>query len=143
VPEKVIVRHNMRYETEFQIPDPEHPESGEFLSIAHIHALTPYGMMLASAGTCTTILLHSYAQNHSMALDEVEIALEYRRDFDRDCEDCEVTDRYEEQITQEIRLTGELDRKERRKLFAIAHQCPIEKILKNGIHIQSDLVEAS
>jgi uncharacterized OsmC-like protein len=141
VPEKAIVRQNSQYETEFQIPDPEDPESGEYVSIAHLHALTPFGMMLVSVGTCTTILLHSYAQNHGIPLDEVQIDLEYSRDFHPGSEEAS-REGYDEQISQQIHLYGDLDRETRHKLFAISHHCSIEKILENGIDIESSLAEA-
>jgi uncharacterized OsmC-like protein len=142
LPERVIVRQNSRYEAEFQIPDPQDPESGELVSIAHLHALTPFGMMLVSVGTCTTILLHSYAQNHGVPLDEVQIDLQYSRDFDPGCEDCDPGERYNEQIAMQIQLFGDVDRETRQKLFGISHQCSIEKILQNGIDIESSLVES-
>jgi uncharacterized OsmC-like protein len=143
LPERVIVRQNSKYVAEFQIPDPQHPESGELVSIGHLHALTPFGMMLASVGTCTTILLHSYAQNHGVPLDEVAIDLGYSRDFDPGCEDCDPGERYNEQITLQIQLFGDLRRETRQKLFAISHQCSIERILEKGIDIRSTLVDAS
>ena len=146
--ERVIVRQNSRFETEFRAaPEEEHvhdthmAQESEPRTVMHIHELTPYGMLLASLGGCTAIILHTYAQNHGMALDEVELDLTYDRVFAQDCIDCEEIDRYTEQITQDLILRGDLDEKERAKLFRIAHQCPIDRMLQDGIKIESKLVE--
>jgi uncharacterized OsmC-like protein len=139
--ERLVIRQNRRYQTEFLIPDPENPKSDEFQPIAHLHALTPYGMLLASVGGCTAVLLNSYAENHHVPLEEVEVRLEYRRDFNEDCENCERIERYEERIEEEILLFGDLDQGQRQKLFAISHQCSIHKILESGIEIHPELVE--
>ncbi len=56
---------------------------------------------------------------------------------------CENIDRYEEHIEEQIAFHGELDADTREKLFKIAHQCPIMKMLDTGIEIRSELLETS
>ena len=141
--EKVIVRQNNRFETEFLAIDPHHPDADEFQSIAHLHALTPYGMLLASLGACSAIVLHTYAQNHAVDLQSVELRLAYDRVFQEDCETCTEIDQYEEQIDKEIELVGDISPADRQKLLRIAHQCPIHKMLMNGIKIESRLAPTS
>ena len=146
--ERVVVRQNSRFETEFRAaPEEEHGHHAhdhgvepEPQPVMHIHELTPYGMLLASLGGCTAIILNTYAQNHGVALEEVELHLEYERLFARDCIDCEEIDEYTEQITQNLILRGELSEKDRNKLYQIAHQCPIDRMLQGGIKIESNLV---
>jgi len=137
--EKVIVRQNNRFETEFLAIDPHHPDADQFQPVAHLHALTPYGMLLTSLGACTAIVLHTYAQHHDVDLQEVELRLAYDRVFKEDCETCTEIDQYEEQIQEEIELVGEISPADRQKLLRIAHQCPIYKMFANGIKIESRL----
>jgi len=111
--ENVIVRQDSNYETEILGPDPHDPESQKLHSVRIIYDLTPYGMLLASLGSCTAVLLNSYAQNHGLDLQGVELRLRYERNFKNDCENCEGIDRYEEQFHEEISLTGNLTGKER------------------------------
>ena len=139
--ENVIVRQNRRFETHVLAADPEEVTASP-QAVTHLHALTPYGMMLAGLGTCTALVVHTYAQHHGVALDDVEIRLEYRRKFREDCENCESIDRYTEQITEEIQFTGDLSDAEREKLFRIAHQCPIYKMYRSGIDVASILAPA-
>jgi putative redox protein len=139
--EKVIVRQNAQFETEFLIPDPQEPESDEWIQVAHIHALTPYGMLLASLGACTAIVLNSYAENHEVDLEQVELSLSYARVFDEDCEDCDELERFRETILQEITLEGDLTEKERKKLYHISQHCPVEKMMIKGVPVSSRLVD--
>jgi uncharacterized OsmC-like protein len=136
--ERVIVRQNNRFETEFLSIDPHRPESEEFKSIEYIHQLTPHGLLLASLGGCTAILLHTYAQNHGLNLREVELRLTYNEAFK---ENSEELDRYLEQIEEEIILPSELDESERNKLFLIAKQCSIHGMIEDGIHVDSRLMQ--
>lgn len=139
--ERLILRQNNKFETEFLSTDPHRPDSPEFQPRAYVHELTPYGMFLAGLAGCTSVILHTYAQNHGLDLREVELRLTYERVFDEDCETCEEIDQYTEQIEEEILLVGELDESERDKLFLVSKQCPIHRIVEDGIEVHSKLVK--
>jgi putative redox protein len=139
--EEVIVRQNDKFETEILALDPHDPDGTEFRSVEHMHQLTPYGMLLASLGSCTAIVMHTYAQYHDVDLHEVELHLQYDRIFAEDCEDCEHIHEYKEQIEEGITVLGDLTPEERKRLFAVSKHCPIHKILAHGIEVQSHLVE--
>jgi putative redox protein len=139
--ERLILRQNDRFETEFLSTDPHQPESKEFEPAKSIHELTPYGLFLAGLAGCTSIILHTYAQNHGLDLKKVELRLTYERVFEEDCEDCEDIERYTEQIVEEILLFGALDESERQKLFLVSKQCPLHKIVEAGIEVNSSLIE--
>jgi uncharacterized OsmC-like protein len=139
--EKVIVRQNSRFETEILALDPHDPSAHQFHPVDDVHHLTPYGMLLSGLGSCTAIVLHTYAQHHGVNLHEVELRLEYDRVFAEDCEDCERIEEYREQIEEEIVLTGELTPEVKKRLFLISRHCPIHKMLTRGIEVQSRLAE--
>lgn len=136
--ERVRVRQNKNFEIGFWVMDTEDPEQEGFEPVMQIHGLSPYGMLLASLGSCTTIVLHTYAQNHDVSLEEVEIVLEYERNFIEDCENCETIERYEEHIQEEIQFFGDLSEKDLRKLAQIADYCSIHKMLEAGVEIRSE-----
>jgi len=133
--EIVVVRQKSNFDTEFLTADTDspRPEDHELRRVHAIHELSPYGMMLAGLGSCTTILLHSYAHNHGVRLEEVELRVSYDRAFDEDCEHCEEIGEYTEKISAEVGLVGELDADQRNKLFLISKHCPVHKILHDGI----------
>jgi uncharacterized OsmC-like protein len=135
MPEKVIVRQKSNFEIQFRAMNPEAHDSDELHTIESIYELTPYTMLLASLGACTTIVLHTYAQNHGIALDVVEAIVEYRRDFKEDCEKCEEIERYEEHINESVSFEGNLSKDEREKLQKISQRCSIHKILEEGLKI--------
>jgi len=139
--ESVIVRQNSRFETEILALDPHNPDAYQFQSVDDVRHLTPYGMLLAGLGSCTAVVLHTYAQHHGVDLREVELRLQYDRVFADDCEDCEGIEEYREQIEAEIGLTGELTPQERKRLLRVSRHCPIHKILKQGVEVQSRLAE--
>jgi uncharacterized OsmC-like protein len=142
--EHVVVWQNDRFEIEFRATRPEEEQQAEGQEpqpVYHIHELTPYGQLLASLGSCTTIVLHTYAQHHGVDLEEVTVDLRYQRVFQEDCENCEDIERYEEQVDERISLQGALNGQQRDKLLHIAHQCSIHKILEAGLKIDSALTE--
>jgi uncharacterized OsmC-like protein len=135
--EKIILRQNDSFEVEILASNPHKEDAQTLEHVERIFDITPYGMLLTSLGSCTAILVHSYAQNHGMKLREVELHLSYARDFKQDCDNCEGADRYDERIDLEIALSGELTQQERERLFLISRQCPIHKIIKNGIQVNT------
>jgi uncharacterized OsmC-like protein len=139
--ERVIVRQDSEFETEILALDPHDPDAHEFQPVVHVHQLTPYGLLLAGLGACTAIVLHTYAQYHDVALDEVELHLTYDRVFADDCKECEGIEEYKEQIDEEISLTGSLTAEERERLHLVSRHCPIHKMLVHGIEVQSRLAQ--
>lgn len=139
--EHVIVRQDSDFVTHFWAQDPQDEESEELQPVEEIHRLTPYGMLLAGLGSCTAIVLHTYAHHHDVDLEEVELDLRYDRVFADDCEDCEEIDRYEERIDEVITLSGDFPPELRRRLYAVSKQCPIHKMIVQGIKVHSRLAE--
>ena len=140
--ERVVIHQKSNFETDIRSLDPHVPGSTDLHKVKRIADLTPYGMLLSSLGSCTSIVLHTYAQHHGLKLDEVEVTAEYQRVFEQDCEDCTEIDEYKEQITMQMRFFGDLTAQEREKLFKVSKQCPIHKMLKSGIDVTSRMAEA-
>lgn len=132
--EHVVVRQNRRFETEFRAWDTEDPESDGKEAVFHIHELTPHALLLASLAACTAIVVNSYAQNHGLDLQEVKSHVRFKRVSQHG-------ERDEEQIEEELTLSGELTDDERQKLFTISKQCSIHKLLEAGITVESQLAE--
>jgi len=139
--ERVIVRQDRNFITQVLAVDPHEPESDELHQVDHIHQLTPYGMLLTSLGSCTAIVLHTYAQHHNIDLEQVAVELEYSRVFAEDCADCEEIDEYEEHIEQEVSVSGNLTDRDQERLDAISRHCSIHKLLVHGVGIDTYLAE--
>lgn len=139
--ERVIVIQDSQFRTRFLAADPEDSTSDVYEEVANIHQLTPYGMLLSSLASCTALVLHTFAQHHDLALENVELHMTYDRVFRDDCENIEEGRDYCEEISEKILLKGDLSRDERDKLLLIAHRCPIYEMLKPGMIISTSLME--
>ena len=136
--ERVTVRQDSNFQTEFLAADPHDPDEGPLEPVDSVYGLTPYGMLLAGLGSCTGIVLHTYAQHHGVPLEGVELRVSYDRVFAEDCEDCESIDAYEEVIELGIALIGEeLTKTDRTKLMTVSKHCPIHKMLAYGITVRA------
>ncbi len=133
--EIVVLQQNSAYETHFWYADTEDGDEATPQPVRLLHQLTPYGMMLASLGSCTAIVMHTYAEAHEIALDQVELRLTYDRQYQDDCANCEDETPFDEAISQEIIVKGDLSAGERKRLLRAAELCPIHKILHEGIAV--------
>ena len=139
--EKVTVRQNSAFETLFWYADTDQAPDAPLEPVARLYDVTPYGMLLASLGSCTALVMHTYAQAHELALDEVELRLTYDRVYRKDCRDCEQDQDFEEAIKLEIVVAGRLSAGERKRLLRAAHLCPIHKILYSGIAVSLQMLD--
>ncbi len=140
--EEVIVRQNNEFEIVIEAlvqhgHEHDQKREPEFQSIADIRHLTPYGMLLAGLGSCTTVVLHTYAQYHDVDLHEAEVRVSYDRVFADDCQDCEGIDEFHELIDVAVVLTGDLTAAERKRLHNVARHCSIHKMLEQGIEVRT------
>lgn len=136
--EKVIIRQNRNYETITMALDQAAKDGEKPRSVSNISELTPYGMVLAGIGTCTGFVVNTYAEHHGLRVDAVEIRLEYQRSFKEDCAHCEEIDKYEDVIRMTVGFEGKLTAQERDKLYKISLHCPVHKMVKSGIKVQSE-----
>jgi putative redox protein len=100
---------------------------------------TPYGYLSAALGTCTAMTLNMYARRKKLPLDQVEVAVRHERIHAEDCQDCETKVGKVDQLSLEIKLTGELDDAQKDRLLEIAERCPVHRTLKSEIRIESTL----
>jgi putative redox protein len=101
---------------------------------------SPYELLLASLGACTSMTLRLYAQRKGWDLQRVIIRLQHSRIHAEDCIDCETKDGYLDRIDRKIDVTGNLDEAQKRRLAEIAEHCPVHKTLKSEINIRTSLI---
>ena len=135
--ERVVVYQDKSFRTQFQAADPDHKTSEDLENVMHLHNLTPYGMLLASLGACTAIVVNSYAGHHDIPLRGVTVDASYDRVFTEDCEDCDINNKYEEIIRESIRFEGNLDEKQIERLHKVAGASSVRRMLENGIRVET------
>jgi putative redox protein len=133
--ERVVVYQDRSFRTEFKAADPHEEDSDQVDNVVHLHELTPYGMLLASVGSCTAIVVNSYARNHNIPLKGVTVDASYDRVFAEDCDDCDLENEYEEIIRESVDFEGDLDEKQLKRLHQVAKACSVRRLLESGIRV--------
>ena len=101
---------------------------------------SPYELLLASLGACTSMTLRLYAQRKGMDLQRVTVRLQHSRIHAEDCRDCETKEGFLDHIDREIQLTGNLDESQKGRLLEIAERCPVHRTLKSEINIRTSVL---
>jgi uncharacterized OsmC-like protein/alpha/beta superfamily hydrolase len=107
----------------------------------HDRGPTPYQLLLAALGACTSITLRMYAERKGLGLSHVRVQLEHEKVHATDCAECETRTGQLDRITRVIDLGGELSAAERQRLLEIADKCPVHRTLHSEIVIQTRLSE--
>jgi putative redox protein len=102
---------------------------------------TPYDLISAALGACTSMTLHFYAKREKIPLEGVELEIVNDRMHAKDCADCVTTQGFLHRFDVKLRLRGPLTHEQREQLMAIARRCPVYKTLQSEIRINETLLE--
>lgn len=104
--------------------------------------LTPYGLLAAALGACTTMTLRMYARRKSWPLAHVSVDVTHAKVHARDCEDCGTGGGAGARIDRfncVIRVEGDLTPEQRAGLLDVAGRCPVHRTLKATAEIATEL----
>lgn len=101
---------------------------------------TPYQLVAAGLGACTSMTVRMYARQKKIPLEHVQVDISHAKVHAQDCESCSQNggkvDRFERSIT----LQGDLTDEQRNRLLEIADRCPVHRTLEGDIDIQTRLL---
>ena len=101
---------------------------------------SPYELLLAALGTCTSITVGMYARRKGWPLEEVTVHLRHSKIHALDCAECETKEGMLDRIERDIHFVGPLTNEQRSKLLEIANKCPVHRTLISEIDIKTRVV---
>jgi uncharacterized OsmC-like protein/fermentation-respiration switch protein FrsA (DUF1100 family) len=100
---------------------------------------TPYDLLAAALGACTTMTLRMYADRKKWPLEEAVVRLQHSRIHADDEEQLENGDARLDRLDRELTLIGPLDDEQRARLLEIADRCPVHRTLAAGVRVRTEL----
>ena len=102
--------------------------------------LSPYGLLSASLGACTSMTIRMYARRKKWPLTHVRVDVSHDKVHAADCADCEKGAKID-RFRREITLEGDLDAEQQARLLEIADKCPVHRTLERGVRVDTTLVQ--
>jgi uncharacterized OsmC-like protein/esterase/lipase len=100
---------------------------------------TPYQLVAAGLGACTSMTLRMYAKRKQIPLSHVSVEVTHDKRHAEVEPDTSLT---HDHFVRRIRLTGTLTSEQRQSLLAVADKCPVHKTLESTAHIETIDVSA-
>lgn len=102
---------------------------------------TPYDLLLAGLGSCTSMTIKLVADREGIPLQSVSVDLRHSRCHSADCLETGEGKPRLDVIDRVIRLDGPLSPEQRTRLLGIADRCPVHRTLENHPVIRTRLEE--
>jgi uncharacterized OsmC-like protein/alpha/beta superfamily hydrolase len=96
---------------------------------------TPYDLLLAGLGACTSMTMRMYADQKKWPLEHVSVQLRHNKIHAQDCAECETKEGKVDRIERDIEIVGALDDAQRARLMEIADKCPVHRTLHSEVSI--------
>ncbi|MEX0282326.1 MAG: alpha/beta fold hydrolase [Arenibacterium sp.] len=99
--------------------------------------LSPYGLVSAGLGACTTMTLRMYARRKGWPLDHVSVDITHDKIHARDAETGTLSK--VDTFNRTVHLSGPLSDEQKTRLLEIANRCPVHHTLLQGARVTTKL----
>jgi len=103
---------------------------------------TPYDLLSASLSSCTAITVQMYVRRKGWDLKNIEVHTSYSRQHAVDCEHCDEDSSKIDTFSREIKLEGDLDEKQIKRILQIADKCPVHRTLHSETQVVTTLMNS-
>ena len=100
--------------------------------------LTPYGLLAAGLGACTSMTIRMYARRKKWPLGHVSVDVTHDKVHAQDAESG--SGAKADHFTRKIRISGDLSDDQRQRLLEIADKCPVHRTLEQNAVVISELI---
>lgn len=100
---------------------------------------TPYQLVSAGLGACTSMTIRMYANRKNIPLEHVLVDVSHDKIHANECETCEQQTGKVDRFDRLITLSGELTEEHRARLMEIADKCPVHRSLEGEVEIVTKL----
>ena len=102
---------------------------------------SPYQLVAAGLGACTSMTIRMVARRKKMPLDHVYTDVTHDKAHRTDCESCGEQGARIDVFQRRIYLAGDLSEDQRKQLLKIADKCPVHRTLESEIKIETALIK--
>ena len=102
---------------------------------------SPYELVSAGLSACTAMTIKMYVARKGWKLENVEVHTSYGKTHAIDCENCEDPNAIIDTFEREIKLEGDLDEKQIKRILQIADKCPVHKTLHSETQVITKLIK--
>ena len=99
---------------------------------------SPYGLLAAGLGACTSMTLRMYARRKGWPLTHVSVDVSHDKVHAQDAST--QTEQNIDLFRRRITVSGDLDDEQRHKLLQIADKCPVHRTLEASSRVETELV---
>jgi putative redox protein len=101
---------------------------------------TPYELVASGLAACTAMTIKMYANRKNWPLEDVEVHVTYKKDHAEDTVHQNDKGARIDIFEREIKLTGDLDGHQRKKMLEIANKCPVHKTMHSEVLVRTKLM---
>ena len=98
--------------------------------------LSPYGLLAAGLGACTSMTLRMYARRKGWPLEGISVDVCHDKVH---AQDALHPGAHVDRFKRVIRLSGDLSEEQRQRLLEVADKCPVHRTLEQGAIIETQL----